>query len=332
MVVRDGEGTVRAFHNLCRHRGSRLCLAPHGELGHALQCPYHAWTYGLDGALRAAPNMAEVAGFDSRDHPLKPVALADWQGLLFLNLASGPGPLRRGPAGAPGQVRGLAAPRAAVGPPERLRRRGQLEAVLPQLQRVLSLPEGPSAPQQADALPQHRERPRRRAGPGRADVDEQPRGEHDDRRRALRRSPSPGSPPRSAGASTTTRSSRAPSCRSTPTTCWSTARSRSAIEPHPHRLRLVLPSGRDRRAGLRSPARHRLLGPDQPPGLGAVRQRLQGRLLERLGTGTLFGARKPARRLRPAVPAGPRAGRSGSRSPAGVKRPEPSLHLPPPSI
>lgn len=92
MVVRDGQGTVRAFHNLCRHRGSRLCLTPHGELGHAIQCPYHAWTYGLDGALRAAPTMSDVAGFDPREHPLKPVALADWQGFLFLNLAADPVP------------------------------------------------------------------------------------------------------------------------------------------------------------------------------------------------------------------------------------------------
>ncbi|HEX6903300.1 MAG TPA: aromatic ring-hydroxylating dioxygenase subunit alpha [Thermoanaerobaculia bacterium] len=92
MVLRDGEGTIRAFHNLCRHRGSRLCLTPRGELGHALQCPYHAWTYGLDGALRAAPTMAGVAGFDPREHGLKPVALADWQGLLFLNLAQDPVP------------------------------------------------------------------------------------------------------------------------------------------------------------------------------------------------------------------------------------------------
>lgn len=92
MVVRDADGTVRAFHNLCRHRGSRLCLSSHGELGPVIQCPYHAWTYGLDGALRAAPNMTEVAGFDAGDYPLKPVALAEWQGLLFLNLAPDPVP------------------------------------------------------------------------------------------------------------------------------------------------------------------------------------------------------------------------------------------------
>lgn len=92
VVLRDGEGTVRAFHNLCRHRGSRLCLESSGELGHAIQCPYHAWTYGLDGALRAAPNMTGVAGFALQDYPLKSVALADWQGLLFVSLAPDPVP------------------------------------------------------------------------------------------------------------------------------------------------------------------------------------------------------------------------------------------------
>jgi len=92
IVLRDGGGTVRAFHNLCRHRGSRLCLAAQGEIGATLQCPYHAWTYGLDGTLRAAPSMNDVAGFDPRDHGLKPAALADWQGFLFLNLAPDPVP------------------------------------------------------------------------------------------------------------------------------------------------------------------------------------------------------------------------------------------------
>jgi Rieske 2Fe-2S family protein len=92
LVVRDGGGVVRAFHNTCRHRGSRLCAEAGGELGHAIQCPYHAWTYGLDGALRAAPNMTEVSGFDRADYPLHPVALADWQGFLFVNFAAEPAP------------------------------------------------------------------------------------------------------------------------------------------------------------------------------------------------------------------------------------------------
>jgi Rieske 2Fe-2S family protein len=93
VILRGADGVVRAFHNLCRHRGSRLCLAPRGELGHAIQCPYHAWTYGLDGALRAAPNMAEVPGFDRGDYPLRPVAVESWQGFLFVNLAAAPPPL-----------------------------------------------------------------------------------------------------------------------------------------------------------------------------------------------------------------------------------------------
>ena len=92
LVVRDGNGAVRAFHNHCRHRGTRLCAEPAGTLGAAIQCPYHAWTYGLDGALRAAPNMTGVAGFDRADYPLHPVALADWQGFLFLNLSPDPQP------------------------------------------------------------------------------------------------------------------------------------------------------------------------------------------------------------------------------------------------
>ena len=103
MVVRDTDGTVRAFHNLCRHRGSRLCLSSHGELGQVIQCPYHAWTYSLDGALRTAPNMSEVAGFDEQDYPLKPVALAEWQGLLFLNLAPEPVPFEEALPGLAGK-------------------------------------------------------------------------------------------------------------------------------------------------------------------------------------------------------------------------------------
>jgi Rieske 2Fe-2S family protein len=92
LVLRDAAGQIRAFHNHCRHRGTRLCTDPAGTLGAAIQCPYHAWTYGLDGALRAAPNMTDVAGFDRADYPLHPVALAEWRGFLFLNLGAEPEP------------------------------------------------------------------------------------------------------------------------------------------------------------------------------------------------------------------------------------------------
>ena len=101
LVLRDRDGQaresqtqrqVRAFHNHCRHRGTRLCTEHAGTLGTAIQCPYHAWTYGLDGALRAAPNMQGVPGFDRADHPLRPVALATWEGFVFVNLAAEPVP------------------------------------------------------------------------------------------------------------------------------------------------------------------------------------------------------------------------------------------------
>jgi len=85
-------GEIRAFHNHCRHRGSRLCQEETTSLGRAIQCPYHAWTYGLDGALRAAPTMKEVPGFDPAAYPLHRVGLESWQGFLFLNLAPRPAP------------------------------------------------------------------------------------------------------------------------------------------------------------------------------------------------------------------------------------------------
>jgi Rieske 2Fe-2S family protein len=92
IVLRDGNGRIRAFHNHCRHRGSKLCHEHAGVLGTTIQCPYHAWTYGLDGALRNVPAMSEVAGFDPADYPLHAVALTEWEGFLFVNLAKNPPP------------------------------------------------------------------------------------------------------------------------------------------------------------------------------------------------------------------------------------------------
>ena len=64
IVTRDPHGGVRAFYNVCRHRGTRLCTAASGHFQGSIQCPYHAWTYGLDGALKVARNMSDVPGFD----------------------------------------------------------------------------------------------------------------------------------------------------------------------------------------------------------------------------------------------------------------------------
>jgi Rieske 2Fe-2S family protein len=93
IVLKDQSGERRAFYNVCRHRGTRLCEATHGRLSETIQCPYHAWTYALDGRLIGAPHMNEVAGFDKKEYPLHGVALAEWEGFLFVNLARDAEPL-----------------------------------------------------------------------------------------------------------------------------------------------------------------------------------------------------------------------------------------------
>jgi Rieske 2Fe-2S family protein len=93
LLVRGRDGKARAFFNVCRHRGTRVCEAESGRFAGGIQCPYHAWTYGLDGALIGAPHMADVPWFDRADHPLAPAALGEWEGFLFLNLSAEPEPL-----------------------------------------------------------------------------------------------------------------------------------------------------------------------------------------------------------------------------------------------
>jgi Rieske 2Fe-2S family protein len=89
---RKGDGAIRAFFNVCRHRGTRICTQEHGQFAGSIQCPYHAWTYGLDGRLIAARYMRDTPGFDTHDYPLHAAALAEWEGFLFVNLAREPEP------------------------------------------------------------------------------------------------------------------------------------------------------------------------------------------------------------------------------------------------
>jgi glycine betaine catabolism A len=95
VVVRHQDGSVRAFHNVCRHRGTRLCMGEGGHVAGSLQCPYHAWTYDLAGRLIGAPHMDEVEGFRREDHPLHAVACDTWGGLVFVHLGRDPEPLAR---------------------------------------------------------------------------------------------------------------------------------------------------------------------------------------------------------------------------------------------
>ncbi len=87
IVVRGEDGALRALANVCRHRGSRICLK---SAGHAsvLVCPYHAWSYNLDGSLRRARHMPD--DFDPSRHGLKPVHLAVIEGLVMISFAENP--------------------------------------------------------------------------------------------------------------------------------------------------------------------------------------------------------------------------------------------------
>jgi Rieske 2Fe-2S family protein len=93
IVVRNRDGKLQAFFNVCRHRGARLCTQAAGHLKGSIQCRYHAWTYGLDGRLIGAPNVLNMDDFDRAAFGLIPVALEVWEGLIWLNLADAPAPL-----------------------------------------------------------------------------------------------------------------------------------------------------------------------------------------------------------------------------------------------
>jgi phenylpropionate dioxygenase-like ring-hydroxylating dioxygenase large terminal subunit len=87
IIVRGEDGELRALVNVCRHRGSRVCRERSGNT-RVLICPYHAWTYGIDGKLRAARHMAEP--FDKTRHGLKQIALRVVEGLIFVTFAEEP--------------------------------------------------------------------------------------------------------------------------------------------------------------------------------------------------------------------------------------------------
>ncbi len=87
LIVRDDDMQLRAFHNVCRHRGSKLCDEHQGSLGNIV-CPYHQWTYDLEGRLIHADHMGET--FLREQHHLHKVHLRDLEGLIFICLADEP--------------------------------------------------------------------------------------------------------------------------------------------------------------------------------------------------------------------------------------------------
>jgi phenylpropionate dioxygenase-like ring-hydroxylating dioxygenase large terminal subunit len=123
LIVLARAGDARAFYNVCRHRGCRLVLdapptphdgvtaPPSGHFSSGIRCPYHSWTYTLEGELRTAPFLDQGDGFTREDFPLWPVGIESWGGFYFLNLS---------PLEAAAEERTLFHQLGAV--PERLRR------------------------------------------------------------------------------------------------------------------------------------------------------------------------------------------------------------------
>ncbi|GAA4261708.1 aromatic ring-hydroxylating dioxygenase subunit alpha [Dactylosporangium darangshiense] len=90
LLSRARDGSIKAFLNVCRHRGARLCTEESGNTGRAFRCSYHAWTYDLDGRLIAAPNLVKMPDVDRREFGLIAVHTRIWLGYVWVCLADEP--------------------------------------------------------------------------------------------------------------------------------------------------------------------------------------------------------------------------------------------------
>jgi choline monooxygenase len=105
VVVRDHSGDLRAFVNVCTHRGHEVAQG-HGRRG-TLQCHYHAWTFNLDGSLRAAPRSENEPGFSPEELGLVPASVAQWGPLVFVNAQADAPPLATALESLPKQATGM---------------------------------------------------------------------------------------------------------------------------------------------------------------------------------------------------------------------------------
>ncbi|WP_373356432.1 SRPBCC family protein [Pseudoroseicyclus sp. CXY001] len=92
IVMRGQDGEIRAFHNLCRHRGARVVDGTGGHCRGALVCPFHGWVYNTDGSLRGVSRPESFGEFDKEKFGLKPVEMEIWKGFIFLRFLPGPQP------------------------------------------------------------------------------------------------------------------------------------------------------------------------------------------------------------------------------------------------
>ena len=93
LVVRGTDGELRAFYNVCRHHAAAVMTAPCGTAQH-LRCPYHGWTYGLDGSLKGAPEFLGVCNFERSANGLIPIRIEVWEPFVFVTLSEHARPLR----------------------------------------------------------------------------------------------------------------------------------------------------------------------------------------------------------------------------------------------
>ncbi|MCU1268194.1 MAG: Choline monooxygenase [Acidobacteria bacterium] len=105
VLVRGHDGVLRGFFNVCRHHAATVMTEPEGS-ANQLRCPYHGWTYALDGELKGTPDFAGVCNFERRDNSLKPVEVATWEKWAFSRIecegnrgTGARGPQRGSPAG-----------------------------------------------------------------------------------------------------------------------------------------------------------------------------------------------------------------------------------------
>lgn len=92
IILQDNKSEVRAFLNICRHRGSRLVAKEQGKCSNALVCPFHGWVYNLDGTLRGAARPESFPDLDKNELGLKPLEMEIWNGFVFVRFNSGPQP------------------------------------------------------------------------------------------------------------------------------------------------------------------------------------------------------------------------------------------------
>ncbi len=165
IAVNDPAGGIACFHNTCRHRGAELCAAPETRLKSKLiTCPYHEWSYGLDGRLVRVPYATPTADFRKEDHGLLPVHVKQWNGFVFVCLADDPPPFDAAPDLGAHALDNWPMARTGDRPHHGSRNRLQLENLLGKLQRVPALPRHSSRALRHGAGLQARHHGRQRGG------------------------------------------------------------------------------------------------------------------------------------------------------------------------